>query len=197
MDLVSIAQVVTPVLQTVFIVVIGLGYFYTIRATQTMIKEMRTEHTAGGGRPLITVSENYANLPDMSLIVQNVGQGPAKDITFDFSKPVRSSDGQVLSDLPFFSEGLTSLAPGAAIGCYWDSLDNLLPAIKEGRVASDITVTVRYKDLNLTPYEHQWDVNPRLYEGITNVDYNSMNDLVNVVRRIAEEGIGSNGKQTG
>lgn len=197
MDLVSIAQVVNPILQTAFIVVIGLGYFYTIRATQTMIQEMRTEHTAGGGRPLITVSENYASLPNMSIIVQNVGQGPAKDITFDFSEPVKSSDGQVLSDLPFFAEGLTSLAPGAAIGCYWDSLDNLLPAIKEGKVASDITVTVRYRDLNLKPYEHQWDVNPRLYEGISNVDYNNMNDLVNVVRKISEEGIGSNGKRAG
>jgi hypothetical protein len=197
MDLVSIAQIVNPILQTVFIVVIGLGYYYTIRATQTMVQEMRTEHTAGGGRPLITVSENYANLPDMSIIVQNVGQGPAKDITFEFSEPIESSDGQVLSELPFFAEGLTSLAPGAKIGCYWDSLDNLLPAIKDGRVASDITVTVRYKDLNLTPYEHQWDVNPRLYEGIKNVDYNNINDLVNVVRRIAEEGIGSNGKQAG
>lgn len=112
----AIAQIASPILQAVFIVVIGLGYYYTIRATQTMVQEMRTEHTAGGGRPLITVSENYANLPDMSVIVQNVGQGPAKDITFGFSEPIESSDGQVLSDLPFFAEGLTSLAPGAKIG---------------------------------------------------------------------------------
>jgi hypothetical protein len=30
---------------------------------------MRAEHTAGGGRPLITVSEDYANLPDITLPV--------------------------------------------------------------------------------------------------------------------------------
>ena len=113
MDLVSIAQVVSPILQTVFIVVIGLGYYYTIKSTQTMVQEMRTEHTAGGGRPLITVSENYANLPDMSVIVQNVGQGPAKDITFGFSEPIKSSDGQVLSDLPW-RRGPRSAATGTA-----------------------------------------------------------------------------------
>lgn len=56
---------------------------------------------------------------------------------------------------------------------------------------------MRYKDLNLTAYEHQWDVNPRLYEGIRNVDYNNINDLVHVVRKIADEGIGINGKQAG
>jgi len=177
MNLVTIAQIAAPVLQTVFIVVIGLGYYYSIRATQTMVMEMREEHTAGGGRPLITVSEDYANLPNVNIIVQNVGLGPAKDITFEFSEPVQSSDGSVLSELPFFEEGLTSLAPGA-------------------KIASDITVTVRYKDLNLKPLEHEWDINPRLYEGIRNVDYSGITDLVDVVRKISERGIGqSNAKQ--
>ena len=69
--------------------------------------------------------------------------------TFELSASVESSDDSTLSDLPFFEEGLTSLAPGTKIGCYLDTLDNLLPLIKEGKIASDITVTVRYKDLNL------------------------------------------------
>ena len=169
MNLVTIAQIAAPVLQTVFIVVIGLGYYYSIRATQTMVMEMREEHTAGGGRPLITVSEDYANLPNMNIIVQNVGLGPAKDITFEFSEPVQSSDGSVLSELPFF---------------------------EEGKIASDITVTVRYKDLNLKPLEHEWDINPRLYEGIRNVDYSGITDLVDVAKKISERGIGqSNAKQ--
>jgi hypothetical protein len=113
MDIVTISQIANPILQTVFIAVIGLGYYYTVRATQATVAEMRAEHTAGGGRPLVTVSEDYANLPNISLIVQNVGQGPAKDISFEFSAPVESSDELVLSELPFFEEGLTSLAPGA------------------------------------------------------------------------------------
>ena len=75
MDLVTVSQVANPILQTVFIVVIGLGYYFTVRATRATVGEMRAEHAAGGGRPLITVSEDYANLPDISIIVQNVGQG--------------------------------------------------------------------------------------------------------------------------
>jgi hypothetical protein len=190
-DLVTLSQIANPILQSVFIAVIGLGYYYTVRATRATVQEMRAEHAAGGGRPLITVSEDYANLPNISLIVQNVGQGPAKDISFEFSDTVQSSDGFVLSALPFFREGMTSLAPGAKIGCYWDTLDNLLPLVKEGKVASDITVTVRYKDLNLNPLEHEWEVNPRLYEGIRNVDYSGMTDLVEViVRKIEDDGIG-------
>lgn len=183
MDLVTLSQIANPILQTIFIAVIGLGYYFTVRATWATVAEMRAEHAAGGGRPLITVSEDYANLPNISLIVQNVGQGPAKDISFEFSAPVESSDGLVLSKLPFFKEGMTSLAPGAKIGCYWDTLDNLLPLIKEGKVASEITVTVSYKDLNLNQLEHQWEINPRIYEGIRNVDYSGMTDLVEVIER--------------
>jgi hypothetical protein len=33
MDLIALSQVTNPVLQTVCIVVIGLGYYYTVRAT--------------------------------------------------------------------------------------------------------------------------------------------------------------------
>jgi hypothetical protein len=191
MDLVTLSQIANPILQTIFIAVIGLGYYYTVSATQATVGEMRAEHAAGGGRPLITVSEDYANLPNISLIVQNVGGGPAKDISFEFSAPVQSSDGFVLSELPFFAEGMTSLAPGAKIGCYWDTLDNLLPLIKEGKIASDITVRVRYKDLNLDPLEHEWEVNPRLYEGIRNVDYSGMTDLVDVIdKKLEDDAIG-------
>ena len=34
MDLVTISQIANPILQTIFIAVIGLGYYYTVRATQ-------------------------------------------------------------------------------------------------------------------------------------------------------------------
>jgi hypothetical protein len=55
---------------------------------------------------------HIASLPDIKLIVQNVGQRPAEDTSFELSDPVESSDGFVLSDLPFFKEGMAPLGPG-------------------------------------------------------------------------------------
>ena len=191
MDLLTIAQVANPLLQLVFIVVIGLGYYFSVRATKRMVEEMREEHQVGGGRPLITVSEDYATLPNLNILVKNSGGGPAKNITFEFSTPVESSDGLVLSDLPFFKEGLPSLDAGASIACYWDTLDNLMPLIKEGSIASDTTVTVSYEDLNQNSYQHTWEVSARLYEGIRVVDYSNMTNLVSVVEKISAEGIGN------
>jgi hypothetical protein len=49
---------------------------------------------------------------------------------------------------------------------------------------------VRYKDLNLTALEHEWDVNPRLYEGIRKVDYGGISDLVDILERTIDDGIG-------
>src|ERR671932_111818 len=99
MDLLTIAQVANPLLQLVFIGVIGFGYYFSVRATKRMVEEMREEHQVGGGRPLITVSEDYATLPNLNILVQNSGGGPAKNISFEFSTPIESSDGFVVSDL--------------------------------------------------------------------------------------------------
>ena len=79
-------------------------------------------------------------------------QGPAKEITFDFSAPVEDSSGFVLSDLRFFKEGLPFLEPEAQITHHWDYLPNLIPMLKERGLEDGIKVTTKYKDLaaNLT-----------------------------------------------
>lgn len=193
MDLATIAQIANPILQTVFIVVIGLGYYHSVRTTQRMadsnqrmVEQMREERTTGG-RPLVTVSEDYESLPSLNLVVQNIGHGPAKDISFSFSSAVISSDGFVLSDLAIFQEGLTDLAPGAKIVGYWDKLENLLPMIRENRLQREISVTVRYRDLLGGSYEHEWAIAPWRYEGLRNVDYGGMSDLVDAVQRLADD----------
>jgi hypothetical protein len=191
MDPVSIAQIVNPFLQTVFIVVIGLGYYYTTKAIRSQVDEMARQATTGG-RPLIIVSEDYENLPTINLIIQNVGPGPAKNINFHFSSPIESSDGFVLSDLTLFQEGITSLAPGARIVCYWDELENLQPLIREGSLERNATVTVKYQDIAGGNYSHDWEIDPGLYEDLRTQGYRNMDDLVDAVEHVAEE-IGEDG----
>lgn len=70
---------------------------------------MRQEHLVGGGRPLITVAEDYSTLTNPNIVVQNSGGGPAKDISFEFSASIKSSYGFVVSDLLLFKEGNPSL----------------------------------------------------------------------------------------
>ena len=186
MDAVTVAQVANPFIQTLFIVVMGLGYFFTIRNLRNQVQEMNQARTTGG-RPLIIVTEDYENLPTINLVVQNVGFGPAKNISFDFSSAVESSDGVVLSELAFFEEGITSLAPGGRIVCYWDELENLQQMFQDGRLERGITVTVEYQDITGGSYTHTWEVDPLLYQGLRTVGYRDISDLVDKVEEVAEE----------
>ena len=65
MDAMTIAQIANPFIQTIFIVVMGLGYFFTIRNLRSQVQEMNQARTTGG-RPLIIVSEDYENLPTIT-----------------------------------------------------------------------------------------------------------------------------------
>src|SRR5215208_6363760 len=103
------------------------------------------------GRPLVVVYEDPEKLPNLNLVVRNVGSGPARSISFEFSAPIESSDGFVLSELPVFAEGMTSLAPGAKLTCYWDDLGDLLSRIEEGKIARHVEVTTHYEDLTGAP----------------------------------------------
>ena len=83
------------------------------------------------GRPMVRVHTGTERLPDLQLVVENVGSGPAKDVSFEFSAPLEASDDSVLSELPLFERGLPSLPPGTRIDFPWDDLDHLLPHLRQ------------------------------------------------------------------
>lgn len=193
MNISEMAQVGSAVTNLLFVIVIAVGYFLMIRLYRQMVKvydrmtHLMEEQSISMGRPLVVVYEDPEKLPEINLIIQNIGPGPAKDISFEFSAPIQSSDGFVLSDLPIFQEGTTSLAPGTKITCYWDNLENLLPKFRSDEgVAEHIEVTTRYKDLAEASYETKWDIHPSVYKGIRNLDHKNMTDLVEAVEGISE-----------
>jgi hypothetical protein len=159
----DVAQVASPLLYAAFIVVI----YFQLRAARESVREVRQEFLAAG-RPVVAVHDEYDHATDeLSIAVENVGQGPAKDISFSFSRPVESSDGAVISDLPLFTIGLTSLSPGARLTCYWDDLHDQLDLLeRRGLAGTDFEVTVRYVDLPGARYSNTWDIQPAVYEGL-------------------------------
>jgi hypothetical protein len=87
--------------------------------------------------------------------------------------PIESSNGFIISDLPYFKYGLDFLPPNGEITCYWDELDSLLPFLE-----SKGLVTTRYKDLSGASYQSQWRLNPFLYKDTRLVRRKDMVDLV-------------------
>jgi hypothetical protein len=189
MDIVTLAQVVTSVTNLLFVVVLAAGYYFTWRVSQTTLGEMRSQRTAMG-RPLVIVQEDYECLPELDVAIRNVSEGAARDIEFEFSAPIESSNGFVVSDLPYFKYGLDFLPPNGEITCYWDELDSLLPYLESKNLQNGIHVTVRYRDLSDALYQSQWRLNPFLYKDTRLVRRKGMGDLVNAVERMAPSNYG-------
>jgi hypothetical protein len=183
-DIVTLAQVVTSVTNLLFVVVLAAGYYFTWRVSQTTLQEMRSQRTAMG-RPLVIVQEDYESLPELDVAIRNMSEGAARDIEFQFSAPIESSTGFVVSDLPYFKYGLDFLPPHGEITCYWDELDSLLPHLESKHLQNGIHVTVRYRDLSGALYQSQWRLNPFLYKDTRLVRRKGMGDLVNAVERMA------------
>src|SRR5215211_4820275 len=145
---------------------------------------MRAQRTAMG-RPLVIVQEDYESLPELDVAIHNVSEGAARDIQLEFSVPIESSNGFVVSDLPYFKNGLDFLPPHGEITCCWDELDSLLPFLESKDLRNCIHVTVRYKDLSGELYQSQWRLNPFLYKDTRLVKRKGMGDLVKAVERLA------------
>jgi hypothetical protein len=159
----SIAQIASPILYAAFIVVI----YFQLRSARESVQELRQEFLAGG-RPVVAVHDEYdTTTRSLSVVVENVGQGPAKDVNFVFSRALESSDGLVISELPLFTIGLTSLSPAARISCYWDDFDDLMAHLRaQDLEGTDFEVTVRYSDLAGASYSNRWDIQPAIYQGL-------------------------------
>jgi hypothetical protein len=183
MNATTIAQIASPTVNLLFIVVLGVGYYFLFRASKEQIEEMRREFFSGG-RPQVIVDDDYGSLPQVNIVVRNVSGGPAKEISFEFSSPIETSDGTVISELPYFKDGLGFLAPGGEIYCHWDRLDRLLPLLREKGLEEGIKVTTHYKDLGGVSYSTEWNLNPFIYEHGRYVQHNGMDDLVSAVAEL-------------
>jgi hypothetical protein len=161
---VAIAQIVTAITTVFYAAVFAIGYYLVIKGNREMLREMR-EQRLSGGRPQVLIEARYSRLPMVDLTVRNFGGGVAKDITFDFSVPIEDSRGFVLSELPYFEEGMSFLGPGEEVACAWDELENLVSSLRERRHNEGILVKVRYEDLAGESYETEWRINPLIYEG--------------------------------
>lgn len=185
MDAATIAQIVSAVGTLAYLVVFGTLYYMLVRLYRGVLEETREERTAKD-RPQVIVEDDYSRMPDVDLVIRNISQGAAKDVTFEFSSRIESSDGFIITDLPYFKNGLNFLGPEGEIRCYWDKLDYILERLKEHDITEGITVTVRCKDLSGKTYTDVWTFNPLVYERNRTVRNDSFHDLVAAVEKISE-----------
>ena len=127
-------------------------------------------------------------------MVRNFTKAPAKEISFEFSTPIESPEGEVISDLPYFKEGLPFLEPGGKVARPWGRLPDLALMLRSKGIEDGIRIKTKYKDLAGEAYETEWTLNPLLFEGVGLENSKGMDDLVDAVQRIPNNAATGDGR---
>jgi hypothetical protein len=133
-------------------------------------------------RPQIIVDADYTGRFTTNIVVRNIGNGTAKNITFEFSAPLESTSGYDITELPYFQHGINFMAPQTDLPAVWDSYQNVVENLRAKGLTHGITITSKYEDRNGEPYETEWTINPLLLEGSGYSDYKGYEDQVQALQ---------------
>ena len=133
-------------------------------------------------RPQIIVDADYTGRFTTNIVVKNIGNGTAKNITFGFSAPLECANGHDLRELPYFKNGINFMAPQTDLPTVWDSYQNVVENLKAKGLKDGITITSNYEDRNGEPYQTTWTINPLLLEGSGYSDYKGYEDEVQALQ---------------
>lgn len=166
MDIATGAQL----LSSLATLVVALGILYQGRQA----RKARDDQD----RPQIIVDADYTGRFTTNIVVRNIGHGMAKNITFDFSAPLESSNGADVTELPYFKHGINFMAPNTDLAAVWDSYQNVVKTLRDKGLTEGITITSKYEDRKGESYETEWTINPLLLEGSGYSEYKGFEDQV-------------------
>ena len=180
MSVTTITQIASTVSNIAIGVIFAYLYYRLVKLQKYTIDETR-EQRISGGRPQVIIEADYRRSPEIDLVVRNVGGGPAKNISFEFSANIKSSTGFVLTDLFYLRDGMDFLGPGGEIRCLWDDMASLEEVLREEGLNDGVRVWVHYEGMGGDSYDSDYVINPLLYQGIRNAARRDMDDLVELL----------------
>lgn len=154
-------------------VTLAVAVWFQIRTSRETVDEMRESRIAQD-RPHVIVDADYNDPNVAHVVLRNIGKGAAKNITFSFSHPLEShlsdpkdpSKNFVVSELPYFEEGLDYLAPGSEISTVWGTFRDLFNLLTKKQLHNGIEVVSHYQDFSGRDYHTSWKINPLKVEGV-------------------------------
>ena len=138
-------------------------------------------------RPQIIVDADYSGRFTTNIVVRNIGNGTAKNITFEFSAPLQSTSGYDITELPYFKHGINFMAPQTDLPAVWDSYQNVVKNLRDKGLTEGITITSHYEDRQGERYETAWTINPLLLEGSGYSVYKGYEDEVQALEDQARD----------
>ncbi len=156
------------------------------------VREMRQARLAQE-RPHVIVDTDHTRPPLVYLVVRNIGRGAAKDISFEFSAPVKIPESAnnptvvPVNEQPYFKHGMDYLAPGREIPTLWGSMPTLAPFLRNEGLQDGVTIISRYRSISGEPHTTEWTVNPLLMAGRVSTREVGMQQLVEAVNQLISD----------
>lgn len=158
--------------------------------TSQMVREMKQAREEER-RPYVYVDFLFdANI--IFLTIKNAGRNGAKNIKFNFSEPLISSDKRKISEIKLFKDGIDFLPPDKEIKTWFD----MAPSFYKSGLPTSYEVEVIYKDVVSNKwYSEKFRLDLETYKGITYVDRKTIHHAVEQLKSINQtlRGIRGNG----
>jgi len=170
----------------------AVGTFVLAGLAYAQVREMRQVRREAS-RPQVLVEADQTNPPHVYVMVRNIGQGPAKNITFEFSDVIEVPGAErnpavvPINEQIYFKDGIPFLAPGAKISTLWGSMINLGDHLRERGLYEGVTITSRYEALDGESHVSEWRLNPLLMSYRVTTREPGMRQLVDAVERFAAD----------
>jgi hypothetical protein len=144
-------------------------------------------------RPHVLVDADQTKPPYVYVVVRNIGQGAAKNITFQFSDVIevpgseRNPSVVPVNEQIYFKDGIPFLAPGAEISTLWGSMIDLGDHLRERGLNDGVTTTSRYEGIDGEPCVTEWRMNPLLISNRITKREPGMKQLVEAVQQLTAD----------
>ena len=172
------------VLGLLFSLVVTISTVAYVTLTRSLVRETKEMRKAGTDPDIaiyIQQQERWINLLD--LVIRNLGNGPAYDISFNVEQtaPIRTEHN--LSKIAALRRGIKYMAPGHDIRFYFGSAVDLL---KEP-IVGPILFSVTYYSRDRVRKSEIFTVNITDFEGMTKVGRPPLYEIADGLKSISED----------
>lgn len=113
------------------------------------------------------------NIPDIYLVIGNIGQGAAYNIKFDINPDYEYQKGKLLSELSYINDGISYLARNQIIKSHliWLHANNRLPFEK---LYTPFNIVVKYENKRGKKYTRIYPIDLGQFKDLTSVSLPSI-----------------------
>ncbi|MBN1618662.1 hypothetical protein JW887_04980, partial [Candidatus Dojkabacteria bacterium] len=119
----------------------------------------------------------------MDIIIENVGSGPARDVTFKLSRDFQLLKDRKWSDLNIFKNGINYLAPGQKIQFLCTDMEDDFETKKD----LSVNIEVKYTNISKKKYKSTFILDFSQYLGIYQVGKPPLEEIEKHLKRIQKD----------